>query len=311
MKFDVVTFGSGFVDVYLASKDFKVKKEWLCQTYGGKVAVEKMVMTSGGGATNAAVGLERLGLQTACVICLGKDEWGLFVRKELKKEGVSPLYIQQVDEPTSYSTALVSEGGGRTLLVYRQASNKLSEHKVEWEHLEPKWFLVSSLGGNFNLLAKIVRAAQAKKIKVAINPGASELEAGETLKQFLPHIEVLILNLEEAAKLTRHEIKNKEEILKDAAKLGPKLVAVTEGRKGAVLWQGKKKIFLPAITSKVVEETGAGDAFASGLIAGLIKFNDLKKALKLGLANGASVVEHFGPKKGLLFEPEAGEWLKK
>lgn len=310
MKFDVVTFGSGFVDVYLASKAFKVKKEWLCQTYGGKIAVETMVMTSGGGATNTAVALERLGLQTACVICLGKDDWGLFVRKELKKEGVSPLYIQQVDEPTSYSTALVAENGGRTILVYRGASNKLSGQKIEWDRLNSKWFLVSSLGGNFNLLTKIIRVAQDKKIKVAINPGGSEIEMSKTLKQFLPHIEVLILNLEEAAKLTEHEISNKIEIFKDVIKLGPKLIAITEGRKGAVLLKGKKIISLTAIKSEVIEETGAGDAFASGLIAGLIKDFKLEKCLKLGLANGASVVEYFGPKKGLLFEPEIETWMK-
>lgn len=311
MKFDVAVFGSAFVDVYLTSKDFKIKKEWLCQSYGAKIEVDKMVTTSGGGATNVTVGLERLGLQTACVACLGNDEWATFVKKDLKKEGVSQRYLQQSEEMTSHSTVLVTKGGGRTILAYRGASNKLSQHRIDWEKLTANWFYVSSLGGNFNLLAKIMRVAKEKKIKVVINPGMNELMAGEQFKEFLPHTELLILNLEEAAKLTKHEIKNKEEILKDMAKLGSKLTAITEGRKGAILLQNKKRIFLPAITSMVVEETGAGDAFASGLIAGLIKFKDLKKALKLGLANGASVVEYFGPKKGLLFEPETEEWLKK
>ncbi|MCX6816668.1 MAG: carbohydrate kinase family protein [Candidatus Beckwithbacteria bacterium] len=311
MKFDVVTFGSSFVDVYLTAKDFKVSGGKLAMEYGGKLAVDKMVMTTGGGATNTAAGFERLGLQTACVTCLGKDHWGLFIRKELKKEGVSQLYIQQVNEPTSYSTILVGEDGGRTVLVYRGASNYLSWQKVEWEHLNPDWFYVSSLGGEFNLLTKIVRAGQEKRIKVALNPGMSEINSPERLKQFLPHVEVLILNLEEAAKLTQHEPDNKTEILKDVVKLGARLVAVTEGRKGATLLEGKKKVVLEAVKARVVQESGAGDAFGCGLVTGLIKFTSLEKALKLGLANGASVVEHFGPKEGLLFEPEVEEWLKK
>ena len=109
MNFNVVTFGSAFVDVYLSSPDFKIIKSGksptgvaLCEVYGGKIKVEKIVITTGGGATNVAVGLERLGLQTAAVCCVGKDDWGLFVRKELQREGVSPLYIQQTDQQTSY-----------------------------------------------------------------------------------------------------------------------------------------------------------------------------------------------------------------
>ncbi|MDZ7586861.1 MAG: carbohydrate kinase family protein [Patescibacteria group bacterium] len=311
MKFDVVTFGGSFVDVYLTSNDFKVKDNLLCQSYGSKMAVEKLVITTGGGATNSAVGFERLGLQTGCVTCVGKDHWGLFVRQELKKEGVSPLYIQQVNELTSYSTILVSADGGRSALVYRGASNKLSWHKVEWEKLDPDWFYVTSLGGDLNLLTKIIRTAQAKKIKVALNPGSSEIKAGEKLKAFLPYVEVLIVNREEAAKLTKHEFKNKDEILTDLRKLGPRIVAMTEGRKGATLLEGRKTISLPVAPVETVEETGAGDAFGCGLVAGLIKFTSLEKALKLGLANGASVTEHFGPKKGLLFEPEVENWLKK
>src|SRR3972149_10630433 len=140
MRFNVVTFGSAFVDVYLTSPDFKLLRcrcsptgVAICDVYGAKINVAKMVMTTGGGATNVAVGLERLGLQTGCVCMVGHDDWGLFVRKELRKEGVSPLYIQVDDQaPTSYSTMLVSEAGGRSALVYRGASSQLSWHQVAW-----------------------------------------------------------------------------------------------------------------------------------------------------------------------------------
>ena len=317
MKFDVVTFGSAFVDVYLQSPDFKMIKTSssptgvaLCEVYGGKIAVEEQVITSGGGATNVAVGLERLGLQTACVCCVGEDDWGLYVRKELKKEGVSLLYVQQVSDPTSYSTMLVSKEGGRSALVYRRASNKLSWHKVDWNKLTPKWFYVSSLGGDLTMLTKIVRVAQTKGIKIAMNPGSKEIQAEEKLKAFLPSLEVLLVNRQEAARLTRHEFSNMKAIVADVAKLGVKVVAITEGGKGATVVQGGKAIKLPAYKTKVREETGAGDAFGCGLVAGLVKGYSVDKALKLGLANGASVVEHFGPKKGLLFEPEVARRLR-
>lgn len=230
MRFNVVTFGSSFVDVYLTSPDFKVSGKFLCEIYGGKVPIDKLVITTGGGASNVAAGLERLGLQTACVTCVGRDHWGLFIRQELKKEGISPLYIQQVDQPTSYSTILVAADGGQTVLVYRGASNYLNREKVDWERLEADWFYVTSLGGDFQLLTKIVRTAQDKKIRLAFNPGSQEINAADKLVKFLPFCELLILNLNEAAKLTKHEIKNKQEIFQDAAKLGPRLVAISQGR---------------------------------------------------------------------------------
>ena len=316
MKFDVVTFGSAFVDVYLQSSDFKMINTSssptgvaLCEVYGGKINIEKQVITTGGGGTNTAVGFERLLVQTAAVCCVGKDDWGLFVRKELKKEGVSPLYIQQVDEPTSYSTMLVSKEGGRSALVYRRASSKLSLSKVAWDKLEPDWFYVSSLGGDFNLLSKIVREAQKKGIRVALNPGSKEIQAEDKLRAYLPQVEALLLNRQEAGRLTRHEFKNKEAIVLDLKKLGVKTVAMTEGRKGATVIKDNKVVELPGMKVKTVEETGAGDAFGCGLVAGLIKGYSIDKAFKLGMVNGASVVKHFGPKKGLLFEPEANKWL--
>jgi len=122
---------------------------------------------------------------------------------------------------------------------------------------------------------------------------------------------VLIVNRQEAAKLTGHLFSKKEEVIKDLGKLGVKKVVMTEGRKGAVLIENKKKLSLKAFKVKTVEETGAGDGFGCGVVGGLIKGMDTKKALKTGLANGASVVKHFGPKKGLLFEPELDKWLKK
>ncbi len=317
MKFDVVTFGSAFVDVYLTSPDFKMVRTSssptgiaLCEVYGGKIAIEEQVITTGGGATNAAVGFERLGLQTAAVCCVGKDDWGLFVRKKLKSEGVSLLYVQQSDLPTSYSTMLVAKDGGRSALVYRKASSDLSWHKVDWGKLNPDWFYVSSLGGDFNLLTKIIREAQAKGIKVALNPGSKEIQAVDKLKKFLPSVDVLLLNRQEAARLTKHEFKNKEAVIGDAMKLKVGVVAITEGRKGATVIKGGKVIKLPAFKTKIVEETGAGDAFGAGLVAGLIKGYALDKALKLGLANGASVVTEFGPKKGLLFETDVARRLR-
>ena len=154
------------------------------------------------------------------------------------------------------------------------------------------------------MLTKIVRFAQEKGIKLALNPGSKEIEAHDKLKPFLPLVDVLLVNREEAARLTGHKGDNLKAIYADMAKLGAKIVAITNGRKGAVVFQEGEMVKLPAKKGKTVEETGAGDAFGCGLVAGLIKGFSLKKSLSMGVANGASVVKYFGPKKGLLFATE-------
>jgi len=264
---------------------------------GGKLAVDKMVRTTGGGATNVAVGMERLGLQ--------------YVRKKLRSEGVSLVYVQQVDKATSNSVILVGDNGGRSALVYRRASNALSWHKVEWSKLDPKWFYVSSLGGDMAMLTKIIREAEKKGIKVALNPGSKEIASRESLKRFLPKVEVLLLNWQEAAGLTKHKFESKKKVLEDVGKLGAKMVAVTEGRKGASLVMGREVMKIKALKVDTVEETGAGDGFGCGFVSGLIKWGEAEKALKLGVANGGSVTEYFGPKEGLLFDTDVEKKLKK
>jgi fructokinase len=182
---------------------------------------------------------------------------------------------------------------------------------VDWEKLDGDWFYVSSLGGDLTLLTKIIRTAQSKKIKVAFNPGSQEIKAGDKLRAFLKEVDLLILNRQEAAELTKHEYKNKQAILKSASKLGVKLVAITEGRQGAILIRGKETISVEAFKVKSIEDTGAGDAFGCGLIAGLIKGFSQEDSLRLGVANGASATTQFGPKAGLLFSTDIKDWLPK
>lgn len=316
MKFDVAVFGSAFVDVYLQSRDFKLIKSdkvksglALCQNYGGKLAVGKLIITTGGGATNNAVGFERLGLQTAAICCVGDDDWGLFVRKKLAAEGVSLLYVQvSKNRQTSYSTILVNSQGGRTILAYRGASNDLSWSKVAWGKLNARWFHVSSLGGNMAMLTKIIRTAEAKKIKISFNPGNSELNLGKKLWPFLSCLEVLILNQQEAEKLLL--VTGNGAVEKNLGKLGAKMVLITRGKKGAILYDQHGKIIRQAVYKvDSVEETGAGDAFGTGFVSGLLLGHNNKTALKIAAANAASVVAKVGPKKGLLFGPEVVKWL--
>lgn len=319
MKFDVISFGSATLDVFIKSPDVEIEKSARMFTgkamlipYGAKCEVEELVVCSGGGGTNAAVGFSRLGLKAAVVARCGWDFAGRLIRREIKKEGVDDSLFAQVErERTDYSTVLIGPNGGRTIFVYR-GGTRLEKSVIDFKKLNSFWFYVSSLEGNLDLLADLANHAKKNHIKIAVNPGRRELEQKEKLLEIAKSFDVLIVNREEAAKLLGLTIVD-EEIFSKICLALPKVIAVvTDGNRGAKLCVPKKgRLVIDGFKVKPADSTGAGDGFGSGLIAGLIKGWDLQKALKLGVSNGASAVTKVGAKPGLIKEKEIEFWLSK
>jgi 2-dehydro-3-deoxygluconokinase len=303
--FDIISIGSAVMDAILRSSSLKPSGPL---PPGGKVEVEELFLTTGGGGTNTAAGFARLGLKTACIARFGDDLFGRFVAEELEKEKFDKKYLmRQKGEKTDYSTIILYEDGSRVILVHR-GQTRVDETIFPWTSLEEtKWFYIASLEGNVDLIAKVVDKSVEKGIKIALNPGNRELKEKEKLMAIFPKIEALILNFEEAGLFTGE--KEEEMIYKKIARIGPKVVVVTRGRKGAHLFSGKTHLFSKTFDHKTVDELGAGDGFSAGFVGGLVKGFSLEKSLKMGMANGASVVTKIGAKPGLLHEEEMQEWL--
>lgn len=319
MKFDTVSFGSAVLDAFVISPDIKViksseffTKKAIAVPYGTKSEVERLVICSGGGGTNTAVGFARLGLKAAVVARCGWDFAGKIVRQEIKKEGVDDRFLVQVEgEQTDYSTVLVAPDGNRTILVYR-GGTRLEKSMIDFKNLNAFWFYLSSLEGNLDLVEALTEHAKKNHIKIAVNPGKKELAQKKKLLKLAQNFDVFIVNREEAAQLLGMTIVD-EKVFDKMCLVLPKVMAViTEGVKGAhVCVPGKGKLIIDGLKMKMVEATGAGDGFSAGLIAGLAKGWELEKALRLGVANGASAVTQIGAKKGLIKEKEIDFWLDK
>jgi sugar/nucleoside kinase (ribokinase family) len=252
-----------------------------------------------------------MGLKAAVVARCGWDYAGRLVRKQLIKEKVDDTLLVQFEaEETDYATILIGPDGNVANLVYR-GETRLTEEYVEWEKIETAWFCLSSLEGNTELLKRILAEAKKKKIKVAFNPGKKEIEKAEELRLLLKNLEVLVVNQEEAAMLTESSFYDPRLGQKIAA-LSEGIVVVTRGAEGAYLYDGQDKLLEgEGFRVEMVDATGAGDGFMCGLVAGLVKGWSTEQALKLGLANGASVVTEVGAKKGLIKEEYAHNWLDK
>ncbi len=314
MKYDVISFGSAILDVSLKSSEIKIvdskdffSKKALMLPYGLKAGVEELTISSGGGGTNTAIGLSHLDLKVAIVARCGWDFAGRIIRQELKKEKVSDEFLVQIEgEKTDYSTILIGPDGNRTILVYRGGTS-LEKSVIDFKSLNSFYFCISSLEGNLSLLKELVTFAKERHIKVALNPGQREIKQREELLQIAQEVDFFIVNEKEAMLLTQEKAEKKLIALLPKVK-----VIVTKGTKGVVLYQkDKKEIKKKALKVKMVDQTGAGDAFVSGFVGGLALGFSLDKSLNLGIANGASVVTKIGAKEGLIKTKELDFWLKK
>jgi len=312
--YDVITVGSGTIDVFVGTgtRLFQdVKKGCVMVPFGSKILAESLNICTGGGGTNTAVSLSRLGLKVAWLGKMGIGANSERILKELKKERVDTSLVRRDSKcRTGFSVILDAKGHDRTIIAYKGSNDDLGWDEVNKKKLNAKWLYCSSMvGKSFKTLEKVVAYAKKNGIKVAFNPSSYLAKKGAGyLKNIIKSTSLIVMNNEEASYLTK--TKSIRQSLRKLAKLGPEIVVITQGSKGCHAYSGKKIYSLKPHSIKVLETTGAGDAFASAFLAGIIKKNDIRFALRLALANSESVITHYGTKNKLLTWNEAMKKVK-
>ncbi|MBR9691609.1 carbohydrate kinase family protein [Candidatus Woesearchaeota archaeon] len=307
--YDVITIGSATIDVFANIS----KKVHECRL-GDKVLIEEIVFETGGGGINPAVALSRMGLKAAFLGKLGHDHNAFKILHELKKENVKIIKTTPSKYSTSYSFILKSkQEKDRILFIHKGASDHLLYSEINKSELNTKWiYLATMLNQSFKTANKIAKYAKKNNIRLMFNPSTYLAKKGKgKLRNILKAATILVLNKSEAKLLLKTKSNNIPDIAKGLYNLGPKLVVVTEGSKGIAAYDGNNLYTTPAYQVKVVNTTGAGDAFASGFLAGILHKQDITHALELGMANAASVVQYFGTKNKLLTYIQAKKFIKK
>ena len=267
---------------------------------------------SGGGGTNVAVGLHRLGEAVKMISRVGDDDLSEVLVKQMKNDAVDLSMLQRAKGKTGLSAVLVASDGSRSIVTFRGESGEIERGEIDWDEMaKADWMQISSLGGEMELLEDLVGFAQEKGIRVGINPGKMELRQKERLLMFLPKLDLLVVNRMEAAEFWGINFEDEKTLMKKFFEAGCRLVMVTDGKKGAGVVDRGRWLKMEAYPNISVDDTGAGDAFVSGVVAGLLQGRKTEDALKMGLANGGSVVSKIGAKAGLLFTGDMEKWMKK
>lgn len=317
--FDVITIGTATRDIFLTSSLFKILKdpehlkrlgfktgEAECFAFGSKMEVEEPVFSVGGGAANTAVTFTRQGLRTAALMKVGNDLSGKAVSVELKTEGIAPLLAVDKKHGTGYSTILLAPGGERTILVYRGASEGLKRNEVPFSKLKAHWAYIAPGDIPLSVMEEIIARLKKNGVKIAMNPSKYYLSIPKkNMKKLFGELDVISVNREEAAYVTGAPYENERKIFHAFDEIVPGIAVVTDGPRGAMVSDGEF-IYRSGIfkEKRIADRTGAGDAFGSGFVAGLLLKNDIHYALRLASANATSVVERVGGSAGALSQRE-------
>ena len=315
-EFDLIAIGDITTDAFIRIKQASVyydnedKEEKICLTNGGKIPYEFTKIIPGvGNSPNAAVCTTRLGLKTALVTNLGDDENGKDILEALEKNNIDRTFVRVHAEHVSNYHYLLWHKAERTVLT------KHEDYDYTLPDIgNPRWIYFSSVSENsLEYHQEIVRFAQEHpETKLAFQPGTFQVKLGyETLKEVYKISEVFFCNKEEARLILKTKEQNVAKLAKEMVERGPKIAAITNGSKGAYMYDGEHAWFVPPYPSSKpqVESTGAGDSFSSTFTTALALGKSPEEALMWGPINSMSVVQHIGAQEGLLTREELEKYL--
>ncbi|XP_036319094.1 ribokinase-like [Rhagoletis pomonella] len=290
---EVLVFGSAIVD-FVAYADRLPKA-------GETLHGHKFVTGYGGKGANQCVAAARQGAKCGMIAKLGDDAWGANYLKQLQAENVNVDYVEQCKgETTGIAQISVADSGENHIVIVVGANNLLSVQDVKRAKnlFDTAKVLICQFETPLNATLEALRSFK----------GISILNAAPALAQTPPDLikgaTIFCVNETEAALTTGCEqistLEHAKTAMKKLLQMGANNVIITLGALGAVYVRGEEPhtfIHVPAVrVEKVVDTTGAGDAFIGALAFNMARFNDLPWHQLIGAANrvAAYSVQHPG-----------------
>lgn len=269
----------------------KHRKE-LCLDYGSKISIDTQKNFFGGSALNVAASLNKLGKTVSISTIVGSDFGGREIVDFLSSQEILTDDIIVRDE-TNQSFVIIYKGE-RTVLSYHKKRDysKINIPKSELIYL-------ASAGQGSEALVNKIRSQVQSGAKLIFNPGSYELSNFDLFKPLLQMTSILIINREEANLIIEDTPKIKVQLDKILTS-GTKVAVITDAKNGAYFAVPEGHFHIHAAPAKVIDSTGAGDAFAAGLVAYIMAGKSLEESAVAAMYNSAAIVEQYGANDGLL-----------
>lgn len=317
-QYDILCVGDAVIDAFLALHNASVHcrldrtKCELCVQYGAKIPLDDCQFQTGGNGANVSVGLSRMGKSTALMAEIGDDEFTQKIHKALEKEQVDKSRVLQTQDASSTFSMIINFQGERTIFT----KHITRQHNFSFENIQTQWLYLTSLGNEWKqVYKKAGEFIKTNKALLAFNPGSLQLDEGiQEIREVLPVTDILFVNKEEAVRISNfqfpisNEKENEEiipELLRKIHEMGVKTVVITDGVRGSYTIDAEGKIvFCNTYESPRIEFTGAGDAYASGVLGAILSGKTLSDGMKWGTVNATSVIGKVGAQPGLLTKKE-------
>ena len=291
MKFDVVGFGALNVD-----KLYRVDE---IAGIGEERFITGCVEAAGGSAANTIVGLARLGNKVGYIGKVGGDREKEFLLRSFIADNVDTKgVIVSKGERSGIVIGFVDRKGERTMYVNPGANDTLSWEEVDKEYANNAKFLhLTSFVGEkpFKAQRKLVQSLP--EIRVSFDPGSLYIRKGlAALRPILRRSSIIFPNESELRHLTG---KDCEKGAKTLIEEGAKIVAVKLGEGGCYVTDEKENFMIEAFKVRVVDTTGAGDAFCAGFLHGLLQGRDLYACGRIANFVASRKIEKAGAREGL------------
>ena len=312
-KFDVTGIGNAIVDVLAQADDALLEKHGLPK--GAMNLIDAAtpdrlysvmgpgIEASGGSAANTIAGIAALGGKTAYIGKVAQDQLGDVFTHDLRAVGVTydtPPLVGGL--PTARSLIFVTPDAQRTMQTFLGATSQLVPEDVNMGYITSS--KVVYLEGYLwdqprakEAMRNAAIAAQKAGVKVAFTLSDSFC-VGRYRAEFLElvekHVDILFANEHEI--LSLYEVEKFDDALQKV-RGQTEIAALTRSEKGSVVVRGNDVQHISAVPGvKVVDTTGAGDAYAAGFLYAYTQGWDLAKAGRLGGAMAAEVISHYGPR---------------
>jgi ribokinase len=292
-RFDAVGFGALNID-----KLFRVNR---IASADEESFVTDFEEACGGSAANTMVGLARLGCKVGFIGKVADDREGKMLVEDFRREVVDTNGIIMAKRGRS-GTAMgfVDEKGERALYVDPGVNDTIEFDEIDRKYAFQTQFLhlTSFVGKKSFQNQKRLVGTLPEKVKLSLDIGQLYARKGlEALEPILSRTFVMMPNAKELQILTKKaDYKRNAKLLLEK---GVKMVAVKLGSKGCYVTNERKSHTIEAFKVKVVDTTGAGDAFCTGFLYGLISDKSLQECGRIGNFVASRCIMKMGARTGL------------
>jgi sugar/nucleoside kinase (ribokinase family) len=248
--------------------------------------------SGGGSAANTVFALSRMGFNTAFIGKVGKDEEGEFLIRSLSVGNVDTRWVKR-DHKSGVCLIILDKSQDRSIFLHSNANDTLSPDEIDRELLSHSRLLhMTSFGGELPMRAQREALEHLPDGTVTFDPG--EIYARRGLKEiglFIERCRVLFVTDREVAILTSMDY---ERGCRKLLGYGPEIVVCKRGKAGSFVLSRGEAFDVPAEEVEAVDNTGAGDVYNAGFLAGMILDRPLKDCAFFATRVAAKSVTGFG-----------------